>query len=161
MATVIERWNPRTEIEHLFEEMDRLLPMPFRWGRMLPRMLNMRHAIDLYETPDQLVIKALVPGATADDIDISLDNQTLTIRARYGYTLPEEEEKAVTWHVQEIDRGEFTETVTLPVPVEPERVTATLQDGILTITLQKTPETRARRIPVRTAGGNSQATSAA
>lgn len=158
---MVERWRPRAEIERMLEEMDRLLPMPFRWGRTLPRMFTMRHGVDLYETPDQLVIKALVPGATPDDIDISLDHQTLTIRARYGYTLPEDEAEAVTWHFQEIDSGQFTETVTLPVPVEPEQVTATLQDGILTVTLRKTAETRARRIPVRTTGADSDGASGA
>lgn len=149
---MIERWRPRAEIERMFEEMDRLLPGPFRRGRALTRTLAPRHAVDLYETPDRLVIKALVPGSQPEDIDVSLDHMTVTIRARYGYRLPEDEAEAVTWHYQEIDSGQFTETVTLPVPVDQDQVTATVQNGILTVTLQKTAETRARRIPVQAAG---------
>lgn len=105
---------------------------------------------DLYETPDRLVIKALLPGAQPEDIDIALDQNILTIRGKYGYTLSNEEEKEATWHYRETAHGEFTEMITLPVAVDAEQVTATLEDGVLTVTLRKTSDTRARRIPVRT-----------
>ncbi|MDI3340093.1 MAG: Hsp20/alpha crystallin family protein [Sphaerobacter sp.] len=149
---MIERWRPRADIERMFEEMDRLLPPPFRRGRLLPRMLGGHEAVDLYETPDRLVVKALVPGSRPEDIDISIDQRSLTLRARIGYTLPEEEAESATWHVREIMSGEVQETITLPVTVDPDQVSATLEDGVLTITLPKTPEIRGRRIPVTTRG---------
>ena len=146
---MMERLRPRAEIERVLDEMDRLLGTPLRRGRLLPRLSPFRTAIDLYETPDSLIVKALVPGATPEDIHVSLEHTTLTIRGTYGYKLPEDEESEATWHFREVVSGEFTETLTLPAAVDPEAVTATVEDGVLTLTMPKSAETRARHIPVR------------
>ena len=146
---MMERLHPRAEIERMLDEMDRLLANPFRRGRLLPRLSPFRPAIDLYETPDALIVKALVPGCAPDDIHISLEHTTLTIRGSYGYKLPEDEEHEATWHYREVVSEEFTETLTLPAAVDPEAVTATVEHGVLTLTMPKSAETRAKHIPVR------------
>lgn len=149
---MMERLRPRAELERMLDEMDRLLATPFRRGRLLPRMTPFRPAIDLYETPDALIVKALVPGAKPEDIHISLEHTTLTIRGTYGYALPDDEENEATWHFREAVNGEFTETLTLPAAVDPDAVTATVEQGILTLKMPKSAETRARHIPVHGAG---------
>ena len=149
---MMERFRPRAEIERMLDEMDRLLTTPLRRGRFLPRLTPFRPAIDLYETPDALIVKALVPGAKPDDIHVSLEHTTLTIRGTYGYTLPEDEETEATWHFREAVSGEFTETLTLPAVVDPDAVTATVEQGVLTLKMPKSAETRAKHIPVHEAG---------
>lgn len=145
---MLERWSPRAEVERLIDEVDRLVSETARRGTLLPRLGGFRMAMDLYETPDSLVIKALVPGLKPEDIDVALDQNVLTIRGRYGDVISEEEAAKVTWHCREIGSGTFSERVLLPLPVDPEQVSAAVEHGILTVTMVKTTEARAKRIPV-------------
>lgn len=147
---MLERWSPRAEIERVFDEVDRMLSETVRRGRLMPRLHGFRTAVDVYETDDRVVVKAVMPGAKPEDLDVSLDQNTLTIRGRYGYEMPEEEAERVTWHCREIPHGQFVETLTLPAPVDADQVKAVFEDGILTLELPKTAETRAKHIPVRT-----------
>ncbi|HLI51174.1 MAG TPA: Hsp20/alpha crystallin family protein, partial [Thermomicrobiaceae bacterium] len=66
----------------------------------------------------------------------------------YGYSVSPEIAKQATWHCREVVSGEFTDSVTVPATVDPAKVSASFENGILTLTLQKTPDTQAHRIPV-------------
>ncbi|MDR1196696.1 MAG: Hsp20/alpha crystallin family protein [Candidatus Nomurabacteria bacterium] len=91
-------------------------------------------AVDIYETPDKLVIKSRVAGVNAKDLDIQIDNGMLTIQG----TLSAGEDAAATqWHLQECYWGEFKRTINLPVKVNEDEVEAVLKDGVLTVGFTK------------------------
>jgi len=148
---MMERWSPIAEFERLWSEMDRLMSEAFgRTARpFFARTFAARPAIDLYDTGEALVVKVAVPGARPEDLEVSIEQNALTIRGRYGYVLDEETAEHATWYRREIGYGEFSETLTLPAPVDAEGAQAQVEHGILTLTLPKTTEARVKRIPVQ------------
>lgn len=148
---MMERWSPIAEFERLWNEMDRLMSETFaRTARpILSRAFTFRPAVDLYDTGDALVVKVAVPGAKPEDLEVSIEQNTLTIRGRCGYTLDEETAKHATWYRREIGSAEFSETLTLPVPINADEAQAHVEHGILTLTLPKTTEARVKRIAVQ------------
>jgi len=147
---MMERWSPFTEVERMWGEFDRLFNEAF--GRTRPLLLRgwtYRPAMDLYDTGEAVVVKVAVPGGRPDDFEVSIEQNALSIRGRYGYQLSEDEAKSVTWYRREIGTGEFAETITLPAPVDAEHAQASFADGILTLTLPKAEQARVRRIPVQ------------
>ena len=130
--------------------MNRLLSDTASRVRSLPPQLSgFRPLIDVYDTGQEVVVRALLPSATPEDIDSSLEHNTLTLRGHYQPTLSPETAKQVTWYRREIGSGEFTERITLPMPVDAEQASAVFEYGVLTLTLPKTAKERARWIPVR------------
>jgi HSP20 family protein len=101
--------------------------------------------LDVYETPDDIVVRALVPGATPEGIDVHYQHWTLTIRTT---TQPPELEDGATWLVQEISAGQALRQVTLPRTVDIDHVRTTFENGILTLVLPKTADAKPRQIRV-------------
>jgi len=102
--------------------------------------------MDISETKDSLVAKVEVPGMDPKDIHISLQEDLLTIK---GEKKQEKEEKDEHYHRVERAYGGFTRSVRLPVAVDASKVTASFKNGLLTITLPKTPSARGTTIPVK------------
>ncbi len=148
---MLERWSPLAELDRIVSEMNRLLGETVERSRLLPRAFAWRPATDVYDTLDAVVIKLAVPGARADDLEVTLEQNTVTIRGRYGYTLSEDEAKRVTWYRREIGAGQFVESITLPAPVDAEHAQATVENGIITLTFPKAAEARVKRITVQAA----------
>jgi HSP20 family protein len=146
---MVQRWNPMNEFERMWDEMDRMLSEGFTRARMAPRAFSMRPSFDLFDTGEQLVFKAMLPGARPEDIDLTIEQNTLTIKGRFGHVLSDENAKNATWYRREITAGQFAESFTLPVPVDSEHAEANFQDGILTVTLPKAEQSRVRRISVQ------------
>ncbi|MBM5789865.1 Hsp20/alpha crystallin family protein [Candidatus Parcubacteria bacterium] len=92
-------------------------------------------AIDVHETPKHLIVRSAIAGVRASDLEISLCDDTLTIRGVRH--LDAKTLKTQTTHVQECHWGAFSRSVILPSRVDPDRVDAKLARGILTITLKK------------------------
>lgn len=101
--------------------------------------------INLWEEGDVLHLEAEMPGVRQDDLEISAAGNELTLHGRR--TPPEGEKRA--YHRQERGYGEFTRAITLPIEVDPERIEATLKDGVLMLTLPKAAAARARKIQVK------------
>ena len=101
-------------------------------------------AVDVYETEDKLFVKARTAGVNKNDLDVSLSDGTLTIS---GSLNPGDQEGIIAHHAQECYWGEFSRTLTLPVPIKEDEVEAILKDGILTISFTKV-KTQATRIKV-------------
>ena len=101
-------------------------------------------AVDVYETEDKLFVKARTAGVNKNDLDVSLSDGTLTIS---GILNPGDQEGIVAHHAQECYWGEFSRTLTLPVPIKEDEVEAMLKDGILTISFTKI-KAQATRIKV-------------
>ena len=139
-----------------FEEMERMLdeffprgwmqPFRGRWGggHMAP-FEGRRPKVDVVEHDDE-VVGAEVPGVQKDDLDVSVTDNTVTIK---GSTRKEEKEEEGDYYRCEISRGSFSRTVTLPADVNGDKAQARFQDGVLELTLPKEERSRRRRIEVR------------
>ena len=144
--TVIRR-NPWREMMTLREAMDQLfeesLVRPARtWegSREGPSRLP----LDVYTTPEEIVIVASLPGLTPDEVDIVIEGDSLIIRGELRPPL-----ENVEYLFQERAYGAFSRTLTLNVPVEAEKSEAVFENGVLTLTLPKAEETRPKIIKVK------------
>lgn len=143
MANII-RWEPFREMESLRDAMERMFeersfrpPVPFGG----PESLN----VDMWETDDNVVVRTSIPGVKADDIDVSVTGDTLTIRAE---TREEEEVKRENYLRRERRFGSMCRSVTLPGGLETEKAEADYEDGILTLTFPKAEEVKPKSIKV-------------
>lgn len=102
-------------------------------------------AVDVYETAEQLIVKARTAGVNKEDLDVSISDGILTVSG----TLSSGDDSAATnWHIQECYWGEFSRTLALPVAVKEDEVAAVLKDGVLTITFSKVKQEQAKKITV-------------
>lgn len=141
----LTRWEPAREMMTLRDAMDRLFDDAFT------RPLSMRDgwsspAIDMYQTDDEIVVKASLPGFKADDVQINITGDVLTLRGEMKH---EEEKKEKAWHMREQRWGSFERSVALPTNVVADRANADFENGILTITLPKAEEAKPRTISVK------------
>lgn len=103
-------------------------------------------AVDVYETADQLIVKARTAGVNKEDLDVSISDGILSIS---GTLSSGDDSDATNWHVQECYWGEFNRTLALPVPVKEEEVAAVLKDGVLTISFSKVKQEQAKKITIQ------------
>lgn len=103
-------------------------------------------SLDVYETPKNIIVKSTIAGVNADDLDISINNDMLTIRGKR-----EESEKIKTkkYLYQECYWGSFSRSIILPTEVKAEQIDAKLENGILTITLPKAKTNKKLNIEVK------------
>ncbi len=102
-------------------------------------------AVDVYEDESKLVLKLEVPGIRQEDLDVRVENMTLTVQGQRRFEAAEKEEN---FHRIERRFGSFTRSFTLPRTVDAAEVTASSLDGVLTITLAKRAEAKPRQIRV-------------
>lgn len=103
-------------------------------------------AIDVYQTPESIVIKSTIAGARPEDIDISINNDMVTIRGQRSEEATTNEEDYL---YQEIYWGGFSRSIVLPVEVNADESEAALKNGILTITLPKAKKTKSISVKVK------------
>ena len=137
----IMKWPEIPTFTSLQREMDRLFEDFFRRGGL------MRPSVDVVETDDTVVVKAELPGMEPKDVDISVSGDKLTIK---GERKAEKEEKGKTFYRMERCYGSFCRTVELPVSVEADKAKADYKNGVLEITLPKTEQVKAKKIPIKT-----------
>jgi HSP20 family protein len=105
--------------------------------------------LDVYATKDEVVIIAAVPGVEADEIEISVNQNTVTLAGKVPNAASSEEAKDATWYLHELPHGSFQRSVTLPIEVDSARADATCEHGILRLRLPKAETARPRQIKVR------------
>lgn len=101
--------------------------------------------LDMYEEKEELVVKIELPGVKKDDLDISLEDDILTIKAEKKQ---EEVTEEATYYARERSYGEYSRTISLPYHVDAEKVAATLKKGVLTVKLPKAEEAKTKHIAV-------------
>lgn len=101
--------------------------------------------IDVYQTDQDIIIKSTIAGVKPEDIDISINNDMVTIRGRRS---KDEQISAENYYYQELYWGMFSRSVILPVEVDPDRTKATIKNGILTVKLPKSEKTKVKKINV-------------
>ena len=142
----ITRYEPFRDLVSMRKDVDRLFdeffsqPMSAQsnWGMPM---------IDMYQTDDDVVVKATMPGLNADDIDIQVTGDTLTLR---GETKKEEVEEKAKYHIREHRYQSFSRSLTLPVNVVADKADAQMENGVLTLRLPKAEETKPKVITVKT-----------
>ncbi len=139
----ITRWDPFAEFTGLRRAMDRAFVGPTIRTFYRPDTTDLTFPIDLYETGDSVVVRAVLPGMTPDDVDISVDDGNLTIK---GETTRDEETKDDGWFRREIRYGSFSRVIPLPARVSHDKADAQFKDGVLNITLPKTEEAVSKTI---------------
>ena len=122
-------------------------------GRM-EGMLRVPDA-DVMETENEIRVVAELPGLKAEDIDLSLENNVLTIRGEKREERSEGDERN-TWHLSERRYGRFSRSFVLPREVEQERIEARFEDGVLTVTIPKSETARRRRIEITSGDGGAR-----
>jgi HSP20 family protein len=145
----LTRWEPVRETMTLRDAMDRLFDDAFTRPFSLMREGGTAWsspAIDMYQTDDELVVKAALPGLKADEVQINVTDDILTLR---GEVKQEEEKRDKSWHIREHRWGSFERSVRLPTGVIADKAQADFQNGILTISLPKLEEVRPKTITVK------------
>lgn len=149
--TVLTRWDPFRELSGLQDRMNRLFNEQF--GAMTseqPLTGAFVPPVDVYEDEQSVQLRIEVPGMDEKDIDIRMENNTLTIRGERKF---EKEEKEENFHRIERRYGSFTRSFTLPSTVNPEDVNADYDKGVLKIRLAKRAEAKPKQIKVNIGGG--------
>lgn len=145
----ITNWSPWREMTSLRQAMDELFEDSYvrpRRRRLEARRGGgaLRFPIDVYATPEDIVIVASLPGVTPDEVDVSIGGDTLTIRGELRPPL-----ENVDYLIQERTSGPFSRSLTLNVPVEADEAEAVFENGLLTLTLPKAEETKPKAIKVK------------
>jgi HSP20 family protein len=149
MNTLI-RWDPFREMYTMRRSMDRLFDefftgQPDEWSKPLSWDL----ALDVVENKDDFVVKASLPGIKPEDLDITYNENTLTIK---GETKEETEKEEARYHLRERRYGSFARSITLPKGVKGESIEASYDAGVLTLRLPKSEEIKPKRITVHGVG---------
>lgn len=144
----IERWHPFTELMSLRQAMDRLFEDSFvRPSRALEGLSEVaRPALDIYQSPNEVVMKAALAGVKPNDVNIDITGDTLTIK---GESKAEQEVKREDYLYQERRYGAFSRTVILPSGLKSDKAEATMEDGVLTLTIPKAEEVKPKAIKVK------------
>jgi HSP20 family protein len=144
--TIVRRPSPLRDMLSMRTAMDRFFDddfRPFHWlsggfdGPALP--------LDVTTSADSVTIEAALPGIKPEDVDITVENNAVTIT---GKTADERSADEGSYVVQEIRRGNFSRTVTLPTGLEPDKAKATFEHGILRLEIPKAEQLKPRQIRI-------------
>lgn len=150
MSTLV-RWDPTAEFNSLRSAMDRLFEQSFgrtangRSDELETRTLS----LDVIETNTDFVVKAAIPGVDPKDVDITINDDVLTISGQYK---SEAEEKDHAYIRRELHWGGFHRSLKLPPTVEADKANAKFEHGMLELTLPKRPEARSRSLKITPQG---------
>lgn len=143
---MLDRWSPFIDVGKTLEEMDRM------FGRV-GRPLGLRSvprgtfpAINVYAQDDAVVVVAELPGVKAEDLDLSVLNDSLTLKGERADEPPAEGDR---YYRRERMSGAFARTINLPDPVDPDSVRAEYKNGVLKIHMAKAQEARAKKIAIQ------------
>ena len=146
MSDSIVRWQPLRDMVTLRAAMDRLFGDALvRPGDELPLGAG-GPQVDMYQTKDDVIVKATVPGLGPEDIDVSITGDTLTIKGEFKEEEKVEKEQYV---YQERRFGQFCRQMTLPTRVRHDKAKADFENGVLTLRLPKAEEAKPKSIKIK------------
>ena len=149
--TVLTRWDPFRELNTLQDRMNRLFRDSVSPETQDQTLATSAFAppVDVYEDEHNITLKIEVPGIDEKDIDVRIENNTLTVHGERKF---EKEEKEENFRRVERQYGSFTRSFTLPSTVDPEKVSAAYDKGILKISLAKKAEAKPKQIKINVGG---------
>jgi len=142
----LTNWGSFDQLTNLREEINRLFDLPYGETGRESEFFGWAPPLDVYEDKNSLVVKAELPGMKKEDIEISLHQGSLVISGERKF-----ESTDANGDASRSERyfGRFQRALELPKPVNPNEVNATYKDGILTVTLAKTEESKPKQITVK------------
>jgi len=153
----ITRYDPFRDLRNLQEEVNRLFTGNV--GRSFEDEGIARGSwspsVDIYENKEQIVLEAELPGMKREEFDLSIENNTLTLRGERQF---EKKQETDNYHRVERAYGSFTRSFTLPNTVSGEGATADYRNGVLRVAIPKREETKARRIEIKSEGNETPKT---
>jgi len=143
----IVRWEPFRDLMTSQRDFDRLFREAFspKFGEGELSTRTWAPAVDIYENGDNLVLKAELPGINPDDVEIRVEDNTLYLKGERKF---EKEVKEQNYHRVERSYGTFTRSFSLPNSVDADKVGASYQDGVLTLTMPKKEEAKPKTIKI-------------
>lgn len=133
------------ELRELREQMNRMLGASLRGALSGGRGAEWSPAVDIVDRGDRLVATAEMPGMKPEDVSIDVEGNTLTIR---GEKRQEQEQTGEERYLYERQYGSFMRSFPLPRSVDPDRISARFNNGVLTVTMPKSEEAKGRRIEI-------------
>ena len=149
MNTLV-RWEPFRGISSLQEQFNRLFENRFAPGTEEQTLTAWAPAVDVYETENELVIKADLPQMSEKELDVRVENNMLTIRGERKF---EQKVKEENYLRMERAYGSFSRSFSLPNTVNTEAIQAEYKEGVLTVTLPKRAESKPKQVKVNVTNG--------
>jgi HSP20 family protein len=146
----IVRWEPFRDLVTTQDRLNRLFneTMGRFWGDEGMRAGNWVPAVDIYETEQNVVLKAELPGVDPKEVEVTVHDGALYLKGERKY---EKEVKEENYHHVERAYGSFARSLTLPASIDQEKVEAEFKDGVLTLTMPKREEAKAKKIKISAA----------
>lgn len=141
----LTRWEQVRDMMSLREAMDQLFDDVFTRPLSVSGA-SASPAIDLYQTEDDVFVKAAIPGLNPEEVDITVSDETLTLRGKYKQ---ETEQKDTNYHIREHRSGSFQRTILLPSNVQANKVEAEFENGVLTIKIPTSEEVQPKSILIK------------
>ncbi len=152
----IIKYDPFRELRSLQDEMNRLFMTNYSQRNNSEEGFSSgawNPQVDIFENKDQIVLEAELPGMKPEDVNISIENNVLTIHGERKFEKKDEKDN---FHRVERSYGSFTRSFTLPPTVSSENANAEFENGLLRLSLAKREEAKPRRIEIKASGGQSQ-----
>jgi HSP20 family protein len=146
----ITRWRPFRNLSTLQDQVNRLFDGSFPRRAEDSALTTWAPAVDIYETENELVIKADLPEISEKDLDVRVENNMLTI---HGERKSEEKVKEENYLRVERTYGSFSRSFSLPNTVDPEKIHAEYKNGVLTVEIPKRAESKPKQVKVNVTNG--------
>lgn len=151
----VVKYDPFRDLRGLQDEVNRLFSGQFsRTSQDEVLRGAWSPSVDIFENKNEIVLEAELPGMNAEDVNISIENNVLTLHGERRF---EKKDESDNFHRVERSYGSFTRSFTLPPTVSSENAQAEFQNGVLRLTLAKREEAKPRRIEIKASGGGSKA----
>ncbi|MFH1639804.1 MAG: Hsp20/alpha crystallin family protein [Chloroflexota bacterium] len=151
LGTELVPWRPIRDVERVFDEMEQTFEdvfgrpfYPVAWGR-LPAVRAWSPTLEVFELEDEYVMKAELPGMKRDDIDVSISENTLTIK---GERKASEEVQNASYFLCERCYGSFERSISFPTSVDASKVKANYENGVLEMKIPKVPEAKPKKVDI-------------
>lgn len=150
MATSVIRWDPFRNLTSLQDQMNRLFESSFRGHTDESALTTWAPSVDIYETENELVLKADLPEVAEKDIDIHIENNMLTLRGERKF-----EQKVKEENYLRVERayGSFSRSFSLPNTVDTDGIRAEYKNGVLTVLMPKRAESKPKQVKITTGNG--------
>ncbi len=144
---VMQRWDPFRDLRQMDDTMNRLWR---GFGGVQSGTEDWNISLDVVQRPDEIVVKASIPGVKADGIDLSIEDDVLSLHADRK---PDFEDDKSVYLIQERPTGSFYRALRLPESVDANKIQSTYENGVLTITLPKAEEKKKKQLKIQIGGG--------
>jgi HSP20 family protein len=154
----MSRYDPFREALSLRRAMDELFAQSFVQPGWMRGSQEMFTPMDVQQTDQGYQVRVAMPGVKPEDIEVTVQQNTLTIKGQYQSSTPQEEsqERQGNWVVREIRSGSFERSVTFDRPIDADKIQTQYENGILTLTIPVSEASRPRRISIQGSQGQPQ-----